>query len=274
MKLIFFYSMMIFIFHLSWTGYGQVTDHSNIRIDTLIVKNSDYELIHFHKVERNIYTDLLFDKDDSVFSELNKYSRMIVKNSYKEYNIPTIPFSHLYILNSKDLILGLSSYLLSPYNIVVYRLSTGELLYKSKITIFELKLTEDEISKIIAKYPGIENCLKVSNVFKINEEYYFEITNCIINILGRDSFIDRFNIVGNRYFPLIGSTTASSYDQQGKYYLKSYVGFFDLSDPLYDLIVINNVPYLLILNSDNGEKIHIPLVSNCESPIPKHMQDK
>lgn len=254
-------AILLCIYHLS--GYSKLSEPAFVRIDSIHTESYGYQIVHYHKVSKEIYNNLLFDKSDLIFSNQNYYSRIIIKNGYTELDIPTIPLSHIIIMENKGIVIGLSNFIVSPYSIVIYSLKTGDLLYKSKIGMFELKLSEDELHNLSKSYPPLKNALSNTNSFVINNEYFIEMNNEIINILGREVILEKHLYSTNRFFPKIGSTTASSYDENNNFYFKKYVGFFNNSNPIYDLITIGPVPYLLILNAEDGEKVHIPLITNC-----------
>lgn len=240
--------------------------------DTIIVNSEHYRLLHYHEVSKDIEINKLYSShSDEIFTDtFNKFSRLVFKDRDKSFDIPTVPLTHLYILANKKLILGLASFTRLPYNIVLYSFN-GDILYKGQINFRELKLTREQIKKMIKKYPDFKTCLEHKpNVFKQGEEYHIEITRCISNTVSVDTLVSLGLISGNSYFKRVSIGTHQTY-KDGKYNYQQYTTCFDKSDPLYDLIMIGNVPYLLILNETNGNKIYIPLVSNCD--ILKDIED-
>lgn len=126
-----------------------------------------------------------------------------------------------------------------------------------------LKLRREKLRYFESKYPALKHCWKEPPyILQDGEYYYIELSDCIYTIIARDSEAKQA-LVPNRYFPNIGISTKPSYGS-GKYRYQQYYGFFDTSNPFYDIISIGDVPYLLILNNAKGEKVNIPLISNSD----------
>lgn len=234
--------------------------------DTVKAKSKNYSIFHYHQVSKDIFLNHLYTcKNDEIFVDtLNNYSRLIFTHIQGEkFNIPTVPLTHLILLENKKLILGLSSYSISPYHIVIYNFE-GKLLYKSTMRIFEIKFNKKELEEFIITYPRVIKCFELhNNAFKIGDDYFLEMSTCILNTIGRDSFLQKVKVTNNRYFPHIFTPNKSRYSH-GYYQYLEYYNFFNVSDPLYDIITIDSIPYLLIINDTNMNRIHIPLVPNID----------
>ncbi len=225
--------------------------------DTIISRGDEYTLMHFHVVSDSIGKRILFEENDSIFNdEYNKFSRLVFHDRFSSFDIPTIPLNNIIYLKEKKIIIGLSKISISPYQIVIYT-DKGELLFKG-FNPFSLRLGLSQLEELILKYPGIRSCLEHLVVVKDKDDYLFDLSKCIINRIGRDSLLKLNGVILNPYFP--GMSTAT--DQQF-YNTKLYSSFYADGDPLYDLIMSGSIPFLLILNAENGEKVNIPLVSNC-----------
>ncbi len=237
----------------------------SISYDTIKSKSENYSVLHYHQVSKYVFENkLLKDKKDEIFTDsYNNFSRLILKGLYHTFDVPTIPLTHVYILENKKLIVGLSQFVVSPYHIVLYSMD-GDLLYKSQMTLFELKIKKEEIINLLQKYPSIKDCFENNNAFKDSSYYYVELNNCLVKTIGVDSLLKMKSLVPNNFFPFLSSSTSIPYDELGRYKYKRYNNFFDLADPLDDIIFVHSLPYLLVLNDSNGNKIYIPLVSNCD----------
>ena len=110
-----------------------------------------------------------------------------------------------------------------------------------------------DLHNLLKIYPQLCACLTQNIFVKKNDHYFFEISRCLLQILGRDWLLKTKKITSSLYFPLM----VTSFDSH--IYRKYYYSYSE-SDPLYDLIMIGSVPYLLILNSEDGRKVNIPLV--------------
>jgi hypothetical protein len=235
----------------------KINDSTILSIDTLRTKGDDYTLIHYHMVSRMLQKKIILDSTDSIFdNRYNDFSRLIMSGHKYSFNVATIPLTHVIFLENLKLILGLSKFTNSPYNVVLYS-TEGKLLYKYKIPAFELKVNKSELKQLLKTHPGLDSCLSKMKVIKENENYYLEISTCFANIIGRESLLEMKTLRLSHYFPNISAPATEDF-----YYTQFY-NYFSGSDPLYDLIMIGSVPYLLILNSENGTRVNIPLMSNC-----------
>ena len=227
----------------------------DVFVDTLQVKGDDYLITHYHLVSSELNKRMISESKEEIFNDSsNQYSRLIFEgpDNYK-FNVPTIPLTHIVYLKKSRLIIGLSKIVASPYHIVIYSTS-GKLLCKRTLKNLELRLDKKELKNLLKAYPGLTRCLAQNIIVKENDNYNIEISTCLLNIIGRESLLKMNRIVSSPYFPLM----STSFDS--RLYSKYYYSFSD-SDPLYDLIMVGSVPYLLILNSEDGSKVNIPLIS-------------
>ncbi|HMG81824.1 MAG TPA: hypothetical protein VK559_02195, partial [Ferruginibacter sp.] len=227
----------------------------NVFVDTLESYGDDYRVIHYHIVSSMVENKMISDTLEEIFNDsLNQYSRLIFEehNKYK-FNVPTIPLTNIVYLKKPGLIIGLSKIVASPYHIVIYS-TDGKLLCKRTLQNLELKLDKKGLDSLIRGNPKLIDCLSQNIVVKENDNYYIETSRCLIHTLGREWFLKPFRLVSSHYFP------SMSVPYDSGLYSKYQFSFSD-SDPVHDLIMIGSVPYLLILNSEDGKKINIPLVS-------------
>ncbi len=229
----------------------------DIYSDTLTIKGDDYLITHYHKVSSLVNKKLLSDFNDDLFSDtLNKFSRLIFESNYKlSFNIPTIPLTNIIYLKKAGLIVGLSKIVNSPYHIVIYS-TDGTLLCKRSLQNLELKLNRADIKYLLTNKPKLKECFSKNVIVKDQDNYYLELSRCLLSTIGKDSLLKMNKIAVNKYFPFM------SVSKDSRLYSRYNYSFSD-SAPFYDLVMVGSVPYLLILNSEDGTKINIPLVSNC-----------
>lgn len=255
---------------LSLSAQDYVDSNGTIKLiysywDTMTVYWSEGYLQHYEYIsEDSVKVKLISSYRDEIFTDsFNDFSRLKFRGLYDFFDIPTIPLTNILVLEKDKLILGLSRYSRAPYNIVLYNFK-GKLLYKSKIDFQTLKVNKLQLKKLISQYPTFRNCLEQKpNVFKKDDTYYIEITSCINQTLDVDSLLYTELIISNRNFPHLSLRSHEPFYNR-KYRYQQYVNCYDVSNPLHDLIVVNNQPYLLILNDERGGKINIPLISNCD----------
>jgi hypothetical protein len=228
----------------------------DIFVDTLRVKGDDYRITHYHIVSNEINRTMVMDSTDEIFNNTsNHYSRLVFEGpSNHSFNIPTIPLTHIIYLRKMGLIIGLSKIVVSPYHIVIYS-TEGKLLCKRTLNNLELKFNKKEINDLFKFHLKLRGCLSQNVIVKENEDYYIEASRCLLQIAGRETLLKMNKIVTNHYFPAMG------HSMDGNLYSKYYNSFSD-SDPFYDIIMIGSVPYVLILNSEDGSKVNIPLLSS------------
>jgi hypothetical protein len=230
------------------------TVQPDIFIDTLQVWGDGYRITHFHIVSNEIEKRLQFDSTDEIFNNnLNKHSRLIFegRDNYK-FSVPTIPLTHIIFLKHIGIIIGLSKIEVSPYHIVIYS-SDGKLLCKRTLQNLELKLEKREIEQLLKAHHELANCLAENVIVKEDDSYFIEMTRKLFQIIRKDTFLMK-KVSLSSYFPYM----STSFDS--RLYSKYHFSFSD-SDPLYDIIMIGSVPYLLVLNSEDGKKVNIPLVT-------------
>lgn len=228
----------------------------NTFYDSIVVKGKNYKLTHFHEVSAELNRKLLFDSSEDVFNScVNKKSRIIFKdNNGKSFDIATVPLTNIVYLENLGLIIGLSKIVVSPYHIVIYS-TEGKLICKRTLNNIELRFNRTELESLLLNYPALKICLPQTVVFKETGNYHLEISKCLLNILGRDIVLNMNNKEVSRYFPYMSSSS-------GLY--STYYHSFSDSNPINELKMKGTAPYLLILNSEDGQRINIPLSSNCD----------
>lgn len=227
----------------------------NEKKDSLLIEGDEFVLFHYNYSLTPLQKRKIIVDPESIFIDsLNNYSRLVFKSlRYGSFNVPSVPLSQIIYLKESGVIIGLSKFDYSPYHVVIYS-TKGELLSKRILASFELKFTMSELRDLLKKHPALYDCLGKNIIVKDNDDYYIEPSNCVISIIGKDSLLKMDKLVSNHYFPLMNISMDT---QKSKYHSS-----FSDSDPLYDLIMIGSVPYLLILNSEDGKKVNLPLLSS------------
>lgn len=237
---------------------SKIEDTATFFTDTIMSFSREYSLIHYHNISAKYKKSIILDSNNSIFNvDSNKYSRLIFSDRFHSFNIPTVPLTHLVLLKSQGLILGLSNITIAPYNVVIYTLD-GYLIFKCSLNAFELKANITQLKSLIKTYPELLATIKQSTIVKENDYYYIEVNPTLINIIGRENLRNLDVLSMSHYFPYVSFTSDS---QENKY--SRYNDYFSETDPYYELISVGSVPYLLVLNTGDGKKVHIPLVSNC-----------
>ncbi len=259
----------LFILSNSFSQNKLKIDSANLTLqnskDTLLVKGDDYVLYHYYFTAKLVQEKKVFENPENIFVDtLNDFSRLIFKSLRNgSFNIPTIPLTQIIYLKELGIIIGLSKIQSSPYHVVIYS-EKGELLSKRILAVVELKFTKPELNALFVKYPKLINYIDKSIVVKDNDEYYIEPSNYLVRVIGVDSLLKMNKYVRNQFFPLMGISIDSR--------VPKYHSSFSDSDPLNDLILIGSVPYLLILNSEDGRKVNIPLISSVSFGCPNSVQ--
>jgi hypothetical protein len=241
-------------------SYEKVTlFKSQIFVDSLKLFGTDYEILHYHiaseQIEKRMRSDSLYDAfNDS----LNQNSRLIFTDYSlnKNFNLATIPLTHIIYLQKLGMIVGLSKFISSPYQIVIYSVD-GKLLVRRSLKDLIFKFDKKELKELCNRYPCLFSALTNNVVVKKGDSYYVQPTKCLTKNMGKDSVLSINKVVENEDFPLMGYGTDGGIFQE-------YYGFFSESSPFSDLIMVGSVPYLLILNSEDFKKVNIPLLSNCD----------
>lgn len=226
--------------------------------DTIIANSLNYTIIHWFKwskeIEDYIYKEINNEKifDDSV----NTFSKLKIFSEQENNSIvlSTIPLKHLIIDEKKKIIVGLSDFSRSPYNIVVYDIE-GNLLFKRRLTIAEIKLNKEELVFFQSFFSKDYKCL-TERMCLYEEDSLFYIglpCGCPYNKEIEQYYSDKIQV--NHYFKDMSISTYNS-----RYGFKSYSGLFSETEPLYDITMLDSVPILLILNSEHGDKVNIPIV--------------
>jgi hypothetical protein len=153
--------------------------------------------------------------------------------------------------------LGLSKITLAPYQIVLYS-KEGQLIYKGALNFFELKVDKTQLQGLLKDYPKLHDCLAQITIVKENNFYFLQTSPCLINVINRDSIVNMGILKINHYFPSMSEPINENITYA------QYHNFFSSTNPLFELITVGSVPYLLILNSEDGTKVNLPLISNCD----------
>lgn len=198
-------------------------------------------------------------------STFNHFSRLVISRpSERPMTLSTIPLERIIILEKQGFIIGLSKIEASPYQIVIYNLK-GELVSKSRIYTHIVKLKYERIQKLKNNQPNLYNCLKISDVvIKKNEFYYYPISHCMLNNVGEKTVAEVLNDSEIVFTPYIKFKVQLTHPN-GISFSRLH-GFYHETDPLKELVLVMGVPYILVLNSEEGEPLYIPLVSNCKNP--------
>lgn len=268
--------MIISIVYPHTVNCQQVNMAADSYSDTTIVKDSLGECTHIKLISEKKDIDYRMNFENNLFNDrLNKHTRLIYKSKFDSFNIPTAPLSHLYILREKGIILGLSSYENSTYNVLIYSFS-GKLLLKRSLNPVALNLTKNDLKYLIQVYPRFKTFItnETPFVLKRKDSFYIETSHQMITHLSLNRKRDRKNIIVKtfgacRYFPERLRTSSNQVDfividDKEFYRFKSHTQFFNLDNPLVDLIMDIDIPYVLILRDYKNEIVNIPLVSNCD----------
>lgn len=260
-SIIFFVSILYFL--LIPNIFGKERKNCKIafdnitKIDTLKVQSKNYRIIHSHQWSKNIDTGIL--KSSNIFADIfndtfNTFSRLIIVTKLGDtLNIPTIPLKYLIIKEKVGIIIGLSDFVKSPYNIVLYSLD-GKLLFKRRLEVGEIKLNKDEMVDFREKFPNNYECLLSHQcLYKEGDFFYIGLPcNCYDYELNM-YYSNKGYIKGNHYFH---NMSISTYNPSNDF--KSYSNLFSKTDPFYDILMLDSIPLLLILNSEDEDKVHIP----------------
>jgi hypothetical protein len=208
---------------------------------------------------------LMHDKD--IFNEtINDFSRLeIFQKGYDPISIATIPLDNIIILENKKIIIGLTKISASPYKIVIYSFG-GKLIYKGSLGVDMIKIGHKKLNRITRKFPDlIASFQKNGNIIKRDSFYYIELTPESKLTLGTnfrtEYFADEWLYLSS-YLPFKVATSWNSPNQFDR-----LIGGYLNSSPYSDLIVINDVPFVLVLNNVEGGKSYLPLISNYNTQV-------
>lgn len=234
-------------------------------VDTIYINSPSVTVLHYKQESKEIENKMYsMVEDDLIFSNsFNHFSKLKIYHGSKEIELSTIPLDNIIILENKHLILGISKVALAPYNIVIYSFD-GTIIYKMALPTLSIKITLNRMRDLIDVYPELRNCIEKDNSILYDGQYcYLSLSNRIRRVLEARSIESVFNseeIVGNPYFNFEISTTNKT--NAFGYKFKRNKGGYNATDPFFDLMCVDRVPYLLILNDENGNKVNLPLVSN------------
>lgn len=238
-----------------------------VRKDTLYAKSENIYVFHTH-IESDSIKNLIqnLKQDDFIFNDtFNTFSKLsFFKTNSQPVELSTIPLEKIIILEDKNLVIGLSKVEISPYKIVIYNFE-GQLIAKSQNNPFVLKLSMNRINSIKKTNSILFNCLKNEEiVLKKDTFYYYPLSNCILNNMEKGSISNFFSneeLVPDQVIPF----RIVLKNSDGIKFRRLY-GFYHETDPFHDLVSVMGIPYILVLNSEKGERIYIPLISNCKNP--------
>lgn len=230
-----------------------------IKVDTLKVHGKNYSITHYHTISREVEKKNFLYSNDEIFSnDLNDFSRLIFKSSKDSFNIASVPLTHIEFLKDQGLILGLSKISTNSYHIVLYQ-TNGKLLSKRSLDLFELKLNKEDLKYFIKNHPEVKDCISQGTIItKTDSFYYIELSRCILKKIGKDSIINNKAFTSNHFFPFMDVIISETGFSFQKYY-----NSYSKVKPFNSLIMVGGRPQVLILNSEDGKKVKIPLLSNC-----------
>ena len=167
---------------------------------------------------------------------------------------------NIIILEDRKLIIGLTKISASPYKIVIYSFG-GKLVYKGSLGVDMVKIGYKKLNGITKKFPDlIASFQENGNTIKRDSFYYIELTPESKLILGTNFrtkyFADEWLYLSS-YLPFKVATSWTNPTQFNR-----LMGGYLNSSPYNDLIVINDVPFVLVLNNVEGGKSYLPLISN------------
>jgi hypothetical protein len=152
--------------------HGACQDDSMWRSDYVCHKKIEasghiFRVVHTFSTSDNLWRrKLIHIYNDEIFDEkFNDFSLLKFFTSDPSFTIPTIPLTHLYLLESKNIVIGLSNNCVSPYNIVIYS-TEGKLLFKLSCDIFSIKANLNELKRMVELHPKVTECLKQNPLFQ------------------------------------------------------------------------------------------------------------
>lgn len=207
----------------------------------------------------NNLKDKFFRKGDLIFNDsVNRISKLFIINEhYQVDSISTIPIDNIIIDDSKELILCLSRAEVSPYHIVLYNFQ-GELLFKKKISPFELVLDSTDYIQFRDSFPGFfEYAITHKEIMVANNLYYVDLNYWHYLSENQKEKIKQSNWLKTaRYFNVF----PENFDGTLPIELSKYAGFYSQTDPLYEFEISNTGhPIGIVLNDEYHRKVKIPL---------------
>lgn len=151
-------------------------DYFYYSVDTLKFESPAMKIVYNLESKMGLESKVL-DFKDSIFSkDFNSFSVMHL-NPYnqKTIKVPTIPIDNVVIDDSLGLILCLSRAMVSPYQIVLYDFN-GDLLFKKKITSFELQLDSISFMQFKDLIPDFYRyAVNNHEIYKNDNVYYIDL---------------------------------------------------------------------------------------------------
>lgn len=234
-------------------------EYTYFSIDSLIFKSKKIELLYTLERKGNMDRKVR-DFGDKIFNDsANKISRLyLTENNGKTIAIPTVPLDNIIIDDSKELIVGLSRAVTSPYKIVLYDFN-GVLLYKKTLLPFELTMDSVNYIEFCRLFPSfLEYAIREKQIL-------FEGGVCYID-LGYWQFLsaeEKEKIKSStwfkpsHYFPFL---FPESIDGTCSYQLSRYTNFYSMTDPFYEFEMSQSgKPVGIILNDEFGSKVKISI---------------
>lgn len=258
--------MVLPVFGLSQTPKKGITIPLVKYIDTIRTVSEKCKVVHYHhRFSSGRSRQMLLMDDNDIFNDtVNDFSKLIISQmgGYEPIVVSTIPLDNIVVLDSAELIIGLTKITTAPYKVVVYKFN-GDLVYKGSLGIDMIKISRRKLRSITQKFPELIASFKENgNVVKRDSLYYIELTPKTKQVLGTEFrstyFSDEWLFLG-LYLPFQIATSWSD-----GYQYHRYKGGYLSSSPYNDLVVVNGVPFVLILNDVEGNKSYVPLVSNCD----------
>lgn len=233
-------------------------------IDTIAVYSENCKVEHYRERSYEKGQQMLSMHDSDIFNgAINDFSKLVILQvGYDPVEVSTIPMDNIVLLDSPKLVIGLTKVKTAPYKIVIYKYN-GELVYKGNLGVDMIKINHKKLKEITQKFPELVRAFKESgNVIKQDGFYYVELSNDVRHILGSGFYTKYFSeewlYIGS-YLPFHIALSSSS-----PYHYRRLEGGYLGASPYNDLIIVNRLPFVLVLNNVEGSKSYIPLVSNCD----------
>ncbi len=230
----------------------------DVFVDTLRLYTADGELLHYHIASEEVEKKMRYDSLNNIFNDTaNSYSRLIFKKNTGiiQFSIATIPLTNIIYLPKNGFIIGLSKIVASPYQVVVYS-TGGKLLAKLPVKNLLYNFNKKDLQLLYNNFPTIKTWLANSVVIKNANGYYVTPNWFFAKYINSSPVINDVEIVQNPNFPLMG------YGTEGGIF-KEYDGFYSTVAPVADLVMAGSVPYMIVLQTEDLQKLNIPLLPNC-----------
>lgn len=257
-KLSFLFYLIISI--LATTSKGQICLGKGSHMDTVLSNGEGYSILHYHCASDETLHLINSDSMDKIFDTgWNHFSRLCFSNPSLRFEVATVPLTNVVFLKNSGVIIGLSTIMLGEYHIVIYD-TNGKLLTKRTLSTVDMKLNRKQINRLIKKYPSVRDCITDNTVvIKRKHYYYYEMSPCLMKKIPLNE--PDAVLVRNSFFPRMMFTL---YEPGLRFMYNTFLGSFDPKNPVDSLIIKKGKPQALILNSEDGRKVKVPLVSNCD----------